>query len=143
MKAGRTLQELATEIERRAEAKKDYIAPIGKVEMRQLTNNGPAHLVVANGVRQAFAINDIAHGQIAEYAGIPMPYYRRMLTEAPALLSNNVNRWLADKGGDRRMVRTLDGAVRAFLSDKYRPLENEDLAEVVLPALLDQNLMVV
>jgi hypothetical protein len=33
------------------------------------------------------------------------------------------------------MIRTLDGCTRAFLSDKFRPLENEDLASAVLPVL--------
>ena len=51
------------------------------------------------------------------------------LADAPMLLADNANRWLKDKGEDRRLIRTLDGKARALLSDKYRPLENEDLAE--------------
>jgi hypothetical protein len=35
------------------------------------------------------------------------------------------------------MVRTLDGQVRAFLSDRYRRLDNYDLAEAVLPILAE------
>jgi hypothetical protein len=34
------------------------------------------------------------------------------------------------------LIRTLDGSVRAVLSDSYRPLDNFDLAEAVLPTLL-------
>jgi hypothetical protein len=33
------------------------------------------------------------------------------------------------------MIRTLDGQVRAVLSDRYRRLDNFDLAENVLPIL--------
>ena len=33
------------------------------------------------------------------------------------------------------MVRTLDGHARAFLSDRYRRLDNYDLCEHVLPIL--------
>ena len=33
------------------------------------------------------------------------------------------------------MIRTLDGEVRAVLSDRYRRLDNFDLAENVLPIL--------
>jgi hypothetical protein len=33
--------------------------------------------------------------------------------------------------------------VRAFLSDRYRPLENADLAEAVLPVLMDMDLMII
>jgi hypothetical protein len=42
----------------------------------------------------------------------------------------------------RRMVRTLDGKARAYLSDGYRPLDNYDLCEAVLPAVLDLGLTV-
>jgi hypothetical protein len=36
-----------------------------------------------------------------------------------------------------RMIRSLDGNVRAILSDKYRRLDNYDLAQNVLPMLYD------
>ena len=36
------------------------------------------------------------------------------------------------------MVRTLDGKVRAFLSDRYQRIENEEIAQTVLPILLEQ-----
>jgi len=46
----------------------------------------------------------------------------------------NVNTWL-QSDGDRRMIRTLDGQLRAMLSDRYRRLDNFDLPENVLPIL--------
>ena len=57
-----------------------------------------------------------------------------MRTEQPVLLDRNVNTWL-QTDHDRRMIRTLDGQVRAVLSDRYRRLDNYDLAENVLPIL--------
>jgi hypothetical protein len=57
-----------------------------------------------------------------------------MRQERPDLLAANINTWLAAKP-EKRLVRTLDGQVRAFLSDKYRPLDHIDLAEAVLPVL--------
>ena len=36
------------------------------------------------------------------------------------------------------MVRTLDGKARAFLSDRYRTLDNFDLSHAVLPILMEQ-----
>src|SRR6266487_5795979 len=36
---------------------------------------------------------------------------------------------------ERRMVRTLEGNARAFLSDRYRPLDHDEILERVLPAL--------
>ena len=57
-----------------------------------------------------------------------------MRGEQPVLLDRNVNTWL-QSDDDRRMLRTLDGNVRAVLSERYRRLDNFDLAESVLPIL--------
>lgn len=144
MKTGLSLSALAAEIESRANQKKDFIAPVTKLAMN-VSHTGTEHLpvlTIANGTTTVLHPNRIAHEQLAEYVGIPAAYYRRMMTEEPGLLATNVNRWLQDKPNDRRMVRTLGNKARAFLSDKYRPLENEDLAEAVLPVLLQMNLMV-
>lgn len=135
------MQDLAVEIERRAEVKKDFVAPTPKFELA-VVEDKPV-IAMANGSVHNFEINDLAHGQIAEYLGIPAAYYKRMVAEDPALLVQNTNRWLKDKPKDRRLIRTLDSKVRAFLSDSYRPLENEDLAEAVLPVLLNLNLMII
>lgn len=139
-KTGRTLTELAAEIQRRADAKKDFIAPAERMKMI-VTDDKP--MVTLRGVDSVFGVNESAHGQFAEFAGIPTAYYRRMQAENPNLLATNVNEWLARMaGGKRRMLRTLDGNVRALLSDGYRALENEDLAEAVLPVLFDMDLMI-
>lgn len=138
MKTGRNLTELAKEIDRRANLKKDYVAPVSKLTFAA-SQSGPVMKIDSHG---DYGLNAIAHEQVADYAGIPMPYYRRMLENDPALLATNVNRWFDDRGSERRMVRTLDGNVRALLSDKYRPLENEELAEAILPALMDRNLLI-
>lgn len=139
MKAGLTLTQLAQEIERQAAAKQDFIAPASQVSVTVV--EGKPNLKVGS---QSYALGKVANDQLAEYAGIPTAYFRRMATEAPELLATNVNRWMQDKAAakDRRMVRTLDGKARAFLSDKYRPLDNEELGNAILPMLLERNMMV-
>lgn len=135
MKTGRTLTELATEIERQQNTKKDLIASTSNVTMYA---HG-AGVKVAVGKDSEYGVNALAHDQIGNHAGIPGKYYDRMLTEEPKLLATNVNRWF-QKYPAPRLIRTLDGNVRALLSDQYRPLENADLAEAVLPILLDMKL---
>lgn len=133
MKTGKTLVELATEIERQRETRVDYLAPTQNLELAVDETND----VVMDGLPAGvLAINDLGHRQIGTHVGVPAVYYDRMREKAPALLADNVNHWLkADPS--KRMVRTLDNRVRAFLSDAYRPLENSDLAEAVLPVLMD------
>lgn len=135
MKSGRSLQSLAQEIERQAQTKRDFIAPTK--ELAVITSNAPDSKDVALSVGAAgtFEINETAHNQIAEYCKIPRPYYDRIRQE-PRLLAQNVNHWFKN-GTEKRMVRTLDGKARSLLSDRYRPLDNIDLAEAVLPIIMD------
>ena len=57
-----------------------------------------------------------------------------MQSYAPDLLDQNVNRWF-NQNPERRMIRVLDGKVRAFLSDRYRRLDNLELCAAVLPVI--------
>jgi hypothetical protein len=143
MKTGKTLVELAVEIERQTKTKADYIAPTKKLEMTPWVGGegkvGDVALIIPLGSNtQVLAVNDLAHRQIGDRIGIPAKYYDRMRQDAPSLLADNVNHWLHAEP-ENRLIRTLDGRVRAFLSDKFRPLENVDLAKVVLPVLRDLN----
>lgn len=131
MKTGKNLVELATEIERRANSKRDFVVNTKDVQMG--IDFGQKTEQTLNFGDQAVKVNDIAHAQIADHTGIPKVYYDKMRSEAPGLLVNNVNAWFA-KYPAPRMVRTLDGAARALLSDKFRTdMENEDLANALLP----------
>ncbi|MBR2734405.1 MAG: DUF932 domain-containing protein [Selenomonadaceae bacterium] len=82
----------------------------------------------------SFTVGDVAHQQIAARLNIPYRYYAKMQNEAPDLLDQNVNRWL-NQNPERRMIRVLDGNVRAFLSDRYRRLDNLELCAAVLPVI--------
>lgn len=144
MKIGRSLVELAQEIERQKTAKHDYVASSENIRMCLDPVDHPeattANLVLGNEMR--FGLLPLAHEQIAGYTHIPMPYYRRMQKEAPELLCDSVNTWF-HKDPQKRMIRTLDGNARAFLSSGYRPLDNDSLLEAVLPPLLNAGVEVV
>lgn len=136
MNAGRTLSSLAAELERQRQTRKDYLAPQNKLAaVIDETENNAVKIDGLNGA--ALPLTPYAHRQVADHLAIPQKYYDRMLTEQPHLLAANINTWLKAAGPERRMVRTLDGKVRAFMSNKYRPLDNFELAEAVLPKLID------
>jgi hypothetical protein len=155
MKSGKSIVQLATEVQRRAGAKHDYVARTEAIKVEttleeqaaddfdRLVKGEPApkrdfhRLLQLNVGGNRFNVNEITHDQIGGYLQIPAAYYDRMRQEQPELLATNINTWLASQVGQKRMVRTLDGNARAFLSDKYRPIENEDLCEAILPILLD------
>jgi hypothetical protein len=138
MKTGKTLTELAAEIERQANAKRDMVAPTNAISMYQAEDRAPRLRVGNDG----FSVNEIAHNQIGAFAGIPAAYYDRMRSDQPGLLAMNVNTWM-QAANAKRLVRTMDGTARAFLSDSFRPLENIDLAEAALPVLMDLKLEII
>ncbi|MBI3654120.1 MAG: DUF932 domain-containing protein [Acidobacteria bacterium] len=135
MKTGKSLVELTAEIQRQTESKRDFVASTTALTLH---SNGHSEMKI-DGVESSFAVTDLAHQQIADRLAIPQKYYNRLQKEQPALLDTNVNT-LFQAGTDRRMVRTLDGKARAFLSDRYRRLDNFDLAEAVLPELVEKQL---
>lgn len=134
MKTGRSLIELATEIERQASSKVDYIVDTRKASMIVPEGQSPK-LQLANGTTTTLGINTLAHRQLGERVGIPAKYYDRMLSADPELLAHNVNRWF-EREPEQRLIRTLDGNARAFLSNRYQRIDNDHVAEVVLPVLL-------
>ena len=133
MKTGRTLVSLAQELTRQLATKKDMIGPTALLS--HATNAGATELTVEqpDGLSR-FGVTPLARHQLAEKLGIPYAYFERMREQQPQLLDSNVNTWLQSVP-ERRMLRTLDGNVRAVLSDRYRRLDNFDLAESVLPIL--------
>ncbi len=128
MKSGMTLVELAEEIQRQQATKRDFIAPSKELVMEplncQLRINGHG----------CFPMTTIAEEQIASRIGIPQKYYDRMKVSSYKLLAENVNHWFGEDN-DKRLIRTLDGTARAFLSDRYRPLDHMDMAEAVMPLI--------
>lgn len=129
------MQELAVELHRQNEAKADFLVDTRSIRLDaydsdvylQMHNNDSVPL-------EPLEVNSIAHQQIATYTNIPAAYYRRMLAEHPSLLAHNVNEWLQREPA-QRMLRTMDGTARAFLSNRYRRIDNMEIAEIVLPEL--------
>jgi len=143
MKTGLTLTELAQELERQTAAKRDFVADTRTLEFSvpSITERreGFALGMDLDGSSERFPLLPHTHSQLASRLNIPRVYWDRMMEEAPALLKSNVDHWFKERP-ERRMVRTMFGNARAFLSERYRPLDNSDLAEAILPKLLERRL---
>lgn len=125
MKLGKTLQEMAAEIERQQTAKKDMLVSTPAITFAD-------RALEIDGSR--YELTPHAAGQIADRVGIPRKYYDKMAAEAPELLTNNVQHWFDNKP-EARLVRTLDGKARAFLSDSFKRIDNYDVLNTILPIL--------
>jgi len=131
---GLTLPELAEQLKRQKETKKDFMSPSDHLEMA-LNADGKFEVQVADF--GAYEVNDLFHQQVGTHYQIPKPYYERIRKDYPELLETTLNAHL-QRTKDKRLVRTLDGTARAFLSASYRPLDNVDLAlNAVIPAVGD------
>jgi hypothetical protein len=137
MKKGKSIVALAEELERLQESKRDFVAPTQKLEVVLDKEGRPVLAGLTKGKGETMSIRHTAHRQIAQRLGIHGSYYDRMLEDAPDLLATNINHWF-HKEPARRMFRTIEGGVRAVLSDRYRPLDNYELAEAALPTLQDK-----
>lgn len=136
MATGMALEALAAEVERQRDSKADYVADTRHMLLHTAANgSGPrSTLALEGGGSEAWQVADFAHGQVADRLQIPRRYYNRLRTSHAALLDANVNT-LWREAPERRMLRTIDGKVRAYLSDRYRRLDCWDLLEAVLPII--------
>lgn len=122
------------ELDRQQAVKKDMIVDMGALSMDP-GGTGLALQVTGGSMAAQYGINDIAHRQIGQTLKIPALYYDRMRTEYPELLAQNVNGWFARTPDTKRMLRTMDGTARALLSDRYRRIDNFEVASAVLPII--------
>jgi hypothetical protein len=137
MKTGRTLQEFAAELSRRNNAKRDFIVSteaVGFSDAADYVSLIKTDKYGGNALTEDFRMTDLFHRQIGAALGIPAKYYDKLREEYPQLLSENVNRWL-ERNNNRQTVRTMDGTARAFLSDRYRRIDNYEIAQTVLPII--------
>jgi hypothetical protein len=127
MKAGKTINQLIETVVSEGKNKRDFISDTRHVSMM---TSGDLEILDIGG----FALTNHAHGQIAQRVQIPQRYYDRMRQDAPALLSSNVNHWFQENP-EPRLIRTMNGKARAFLSNRYRVLDNYDLLQAIVPKL--------
>jgi hypothetical protein len=121
------LRSLVEELKRQKENSLDIISK--DEDMRAIPDNKFGLLLrIAN--KGAWPLTEWAHSQLAEKLEIPKRYYDRIRESKKfELLSENINAWL---GGKRRLIRILDGKIRAILSDRYRIIDNYDLIFLAL-----------
>lgn len=140
MRLGRNINDLALEIKRQAENKKDYIVDTRTISVHP---NGSLKLgfqTPQDGLTE-FGLTNWGHGQLADTCGIPRTYYNRLLGMNTTLLGENVD-YLLGEDPKNRLIRVLDGNIRGLLSDRYRPLDYYDLAEYVLTKIQDMGAIV-
>ena len=133
MKSQLSLNELAQKLTDQKSLKKDYVVESSNL---RFYSNGSNQLHLQE-IDEVFDVNDVALNQITTKVGLSKKYTDKMLDGHKSLLMDNVNYWFTNTP-KAQMIRTLDGTARAVLSDKYKRVDNDMIAEQVLPILLDK-----
>ena len=100
-----------------------------------VSDDGPSRLVLEIAESSKEGIHSHALTQIATKAGIPSKYLAELTTSENPILRQLALEILeshyrgTDNALDRYLLRSVDGEVRGFLSDKYRRLDNRPLLE--------------
>jgi hypothetical protein len=131
MESNYTFEDFKKEVIRRENAKKDLVAPTNRITM---LNDGTTIELENEG---QYTAQENFHGQLANHLGIPKRYYDEM-SAIPSLRAENVNAWLGhlpngSKKHEERMIRTMDGKARAFMSAKFRPFDNAFAIQAMSP----------
>lgn len=135
------LRNLLDELTQQRNNSKDFVADSrsltvancrGQLRLQGLQEHGEASQFLSPA---GMPISDHSLGQIAGYQkpAIPIKYARELAAQKPELaaylLGKNV-----EENPRKHLVRLLNGRVRAVLSDRYRVLDNYDLAFTALEA---------
>ena len=138
-----TLADLAALLRDQQARKVDVVAPAAAIraEGARLVVADTAPVLGLDGVTMTtgtYTPTEVCDQGVADKLGIPAAYLRRMREHKPGLYDANVNAWL-DGDGRRFLLRCLrpdsgegPGAMRAFLSDGYKIIDNLDVLLAVL-----------
>ena len=135
MKIGMSLQELATQVQYVGENKRDFIVPASSLsfdiskDFSRYFDRDTAH---------QGNITDHAFKQISTDLGIPNTYRMRLIESGNHnLLQENMNT-LVRQSGKNRMLRTVDGTMRGYMSDSFSvDYDNDVIFKAILPVLHD------
>ncbi|WP_337825212.1 hypothetical protein [Amycolatopsis sp. A1MSW2902] len=140
------LAAIADLLQRQRAQRLDVVAPAAAIRAeggRLVVRDAGEPVLTADGVTArdaSLAPNVVADAGIADKLGIPAPYVRHLRENNVELWDANVNGWL-ERDARSFLVRGLadedggEGIARAFLSEKYRIVDNLDVLLATLEGL--------
>lgn len=147
-KKGLTIQALAQRVQEQSESKRDFLVKTEALSVTPIkATDGPFAVAWKQGKQEsAYEMSRYMMNQLSQHTKVPMSLIDLMTTgtkreraELGQLLSvrlqeNPVKRMIRTIGRDDDYGNTFG---RAFLSDRYRIIDNYDLAMAILPVLAE------
>lgn len=123
----KSIEALRKELVRQREASQDLIVDTSCLSINS-TRGSSVVCVATNNALHRFNLQPNAHKQLSEFLGIPYRYYQRLLLDKPKLFDDTINALLTTNH-QKRLLRITDGNIKAFLSDRYKPLNSIHLLD--------------
>jgi len=145
------LKQLVAELERQKDNTFDFVSDARNLELRvdegqpRLLRSAQADARAREWIpSEGYPVNDLAVTQLCERVdpAVPIKFLRSLIAERPEIASRLMTDLLA-RTETMNLVRCLDGRIRAFLSDRYAPLDNYTLAFAAMGVAKDSGAEVV
>mgnify|MGYP003137099295 FL=1 len=138
MKKGNEIKDVLKKLKDDNMRKDDYIVPLKSFEV--LSTDRYPKLLISERIDSSSGIelnmNDHSIGHLCNKLEIGTSYIRKCLPY-PALVEHNLNHWIENTKNKNLMVRTMDDTARAILSDRYKRIDNDLVANKTLSMLID------
>jgi len=147
MKKGNEIKNVLNQLKADATVKEDFIVPLKSFDV--ISTERYPNLLISERIDSSSGIElkmtDHSIGQLCHKLEIGTSYIRKCLP-FPDLVTKNLNHWIEHTKNRNLMVRSVDnsaetntsfGTARAILSDRYKRIDNELVANKTLSMLMD------
>ena len=141
MKKGQEVRSMLKKINNDVEFKKDVIVDLRSLDVSQNDRLVYPELHYAGG--QYYQMNDNSLNHLCNRLEIGTRYISKCLTVSQELVTHNLNFWINKNKNKKLMLRTIEGhdinRVRAIMSDRYKRIDSDVVANSCLSRLMDMN----
>ena len=139
MKKGNKIKEVLNQLKADTQMKDDFIVPLKSFDVLSTKEQYP-NLLISKRIDSQSGIElkmtDHSIGQLCHKLEIGTSYIRKCLP-FQELVTTNLNHWIEHTKNRNLMVRSKDDTARAILSDRYKRIDNELVANKTLSMLID------
>ncbi len=143
MKKGQEIKSMLNKINEDVKYKKDYIVDLNTLDVSQNDRNVYPDLHYTGGSGY-YRLNDNSLNHLCNRLEIGTRYISKCLPVSQELVTHNLNFWINKNKNKKLMLRTIEGnpffdKVRAIMSDRYKRIDSDVVANSCLSKLMDMN----
>lgn len=141
MKKGQEIKQMLKQINNDVKFKKDYIVDSTSLNITASQNTFPDLHYSSDS--NYYQMNDNSLNHLCNRLEIGTRYISKCLPVSQNLVNHNLNFWISNNKNKKLMLRTIEGhdinRVRAIMSDRYKRIDSDVVANSTLNKLMDMN----